>query len=135
MFSNKANFPATESRDTLNTYCNLHVIYCLKSWENFERQGKRYSHLGTLIGVFNHGFKKCSGFQSSTSVCRLHIFESDHTTPSSSNLLSTERFNCGQWSSSVCETWPSSSLFAFLTASPGSVLFNVSNLLARIGSV
>ncbi len=23
MFSNKANFPATESRDTLNTCCNL----------------------------------------------------------------------------------------------------------------
>ncbi len=27
MFSNKANFPATESRDTLNTWCNLHYLY------------------------------------------------------------------------------------------------------------
>jgi hypothetical protein len=65
----------------------------------------------TLIGR-NHGFKKYRGFQPSTSTCRLRIFASDRTTPASSNLSSTERCNCGQWSSTVREPWPSASLCA-----------------------
>lgn len=63
-------------------------------------------------GPFSHGFKKCIGFQSSTSACRLRIFASDRTIQAWSNLSSIERFNCGQWSSTVRERWSSSNLCA-----------------------
>ena len=49
----------------------------------------------------SHDFKKFSGFQASTSVCRLRIFVSDHTIQTWSNLSSIERYNGGQWSSTV----------------------------------
>jgi hypothetical protein len=62
------------------------------------------------LGFLDHGFKKCGGFQPSTSACRLRIFVSDRTTPTSSNLSSTEEYNFGQWSSTVCETWSSAKL-------------------------
>jgi hypothetical protein len=66
--------------------------------------------LSTPTGPFSHDFKTCRGFQPSTSSCHLHIFVSDHTIQSWSNLLSIERCNCEQWSSTVCERWSSSSL-------------------------
>ena len=68
--------------------------------------------MSTPTGPFSHGFKTYRGSQPSTSACRLLIFASDRTSQAWSNLSSIERCNCGQWSSTVRERWPSSSLCA-----------------------
>jgi hypothetical protein len=64
----------------------------------------------TLIVRFSSGFKKYNSFQPSTTHFLHRIFTSDHIILGRSNPSSIERCNCGQWSSTVPEGWPTSSV-------------------------
>ena len=77
-------------------------ISCLKFWEKFEHEGQEVFS-STPIDSSCPSFKERTDIQLPTTSCHHRIFASDHTIRTSSSLLSIERCNCGQWSSTVSE--------------------------------